>query len=184
MPIIIKKGSDQNKKQVLNAYRTSESTESIKVEPGDASDMTDILNFRVYRVSKPNFYDNSVQTHLVGDLFYDDDELLNVQEAVSATVSSKEVLPSQIVSIAKFKKENPVSFKPSKKEVLLRVKALERRTLLAKCGHSLENHLQSPSLEHTLSWAVKHVNTNEDSLLNAFINLDAFIKSYEAEHGR
>lgn len=177
MPIIIKKGSDHEKRRKAKRKDLKrDGSGSSLPEAVDctniATDMTDVLDFKVYRVIKPNFYNNTTKVNLIGEEFYRDDEI-----DAGADPCADETQVDQ-------KKDDAV--RPSKKvlkdfttpkydakfvDILTRMKESERTANLIKNGHSIAKSLTPPTEEETLQWAVKFVLSNSEALVLHVIDL-------------
>jgi hypothetical protein len=125
MPIIIKKGSEGKKKKKKNGEM-------------DAKDMTDVLDFQVYRVSKPNFADGEVKVNLIGEIFYHVEEETTTPATVTpATVEGR---PPTLMDKLEKTQVRLETTRRTKKDVFERVKQIQRHTRFIRLGQSLEKH--------------------------------------------
>jgi hypothetical protein len=172
MPILIKKGSDRNKK----AKKKNGEDARIAI-----TDMTDILDFKVYRVTKPNFHDNTVAVKQIGEAFYNVEEEASTPaptEAPSPTVGPRP--PSMMEKLQKMQWEQGGPPVRARKDVFERVLEIQRRARFIQLGQSLEKHFTAPSIDDCLAWCLKHVLFHGEALLGEVLELDARIKAFEA----
>lgn len=201
MPIIIVKGSDfdptKKKKQNeenQNEYSSDEenNNKTQKKKKNNSMDMTDVLDFKVYRISKPNFIDGSTTTTLVGgEQFYDKQEL---NEPVDH-LATRSIPQNQPNSSSKKSLEKPTLVQQMKayhyklrkwdqthrnKHMLINALHDEKeKNIKVKAGQSVIDLTAPPSLEETIRWAVDYVNLHEPTLINQIIEVDEKIKHFE-----
>eukprot|EP01034_Spumella_vulgaris_P036924 gene36924-45551_t len=69
----------------------------------------------------------------------------------------------------------------NQKDILTHVKAATERAKQVKSGHSLGAHLELPTAEMTVDWAVNFVAVNESGLVDLFIQFDASLKDFDKQ---
>lgn len=187
MPIVIKKGSDAVKKKRSKhgrqrpSSRSSTPPERINTD-NIATDMTDVLNFKAYRIIKPNFYNNTTRINLIGEDYYREDDP-GLPENIG--VDGNPIPPptvtaaSRIDELIKLQHQNESLGKAQKVDLFSRIKDFEKKSVSLKSGHSIEPLLVAPTLEETLVWAIKYVTINEDNLALTIINLYYNMKCYD-----
>lgn len=185
MPIVIKKGSDLTKKKKcktksMTKNASGESLPEVVDYSNIATDMTDVLDFKIYRVIKPNFYNNSTRINLIGDAFYRDEE---------GELQPDGHLPPEGIEKKDEKKKKVTVPQPKPSvnvrdlgfaDILTRIKESERNTATVRSGHSITKFLTAPTLEETIVWAIKFVQANGESLILHVIDLYYQLKSFES----
>ncbi len=200
MPIIIVRGSKHSKRHisvhppndspVRNGRRnilpkspTSSDDEKEHVS-SLTSNMSEVLNLKVYKISKPNFIDGSTTTTLIGgDIFYhEDDDITKSPRPASdkdiqtkATDDLKPRTASLLQNIRAYKYVS-TRFHKDDKSILKAVKENNQRFKMIKAGQSISEHIPHPSIDEVLSWAIDYVNSHEHHLAVHFINLEERIK--------
>lgn len=186
MPIVIKKGSDAVKKKRSKhgrqrpASRSSTPPERINTD-NIASDMTDVLNFKAYRIIKPNFYNNTTRVNLIGEDYYreDDPGLVDDLGVDTNPIAAHTPTASRVDELIKLQHQNESRGRAQKIDLYSRIKDFEKKSISLKSGHSIEPLLLRPSLDETLVWAIKYVVINEDNLVLTVINLYYNMKCYD-----
>ncbi|RYH25998.1 hypothetical protein EON65_15050 [archaeon] len=201
MPIVVIKGNEHNVKKKLQQVAThgyqiewqlnsqedsdEESDETRKRNKEkvlhDAFDMEDVVNLKVYRVSKPHFVDGSVKTNLVGDAYYtgESDQGNVITNESQSNNRINEEKATLLQKIRAFRSQHSVRSKSEAKSFLAGIKDDEMRCKMIKAGQPLGRHVKVPMFDEALVWAIKYVNTNEYALVAVFLELAAKIKSYD-----
>jgi hypothetical protein len=151
-----------------------------------ARNMDDVINLKVYRVSKPHFIDGTVKTTLVGgDVYYNQDEMSeevqnNLHE--NKTLKEREQLqkPSLLQKFRAFRSQHPLRPKDMQDGFVPSIQADGNRCKYVMAGQILSNHVKGPNSEESLLWAINFVCTNEHTLTTAFLDLAHKLKAYEA----
>lgn len=187
MPIIIKKGSDVEKKKKSKYGRERPRSRS-STPPGRinvdniATDMTDVLNFKAYRIIKPNFYNHTTRINLIGEDFYKEDDpnlIVNVGLDGNPLPEITTTLTNKIEELTALQHKNESFGRQQKLDMYSRIKAFEKKSVALKSGHSIESMLVPPSLDETLAWAIKYVSIQEDNLISFVINMYYNMKCYD-----
>eukprot|EP01031_Cornospumella_fuschlensis_P034238 gene34238-41444_t len=202
MPIVVIRGHEHNVKKKLQHVAThgyqaavrlnsqedsdeeSDETKKKKKEKilHDAFDMEDVVNLKVYRVSKPHFVDGSVKTSLVGDVYYTGEGEQGNQVITNETEKTQQVNKEKATLLQKiraFRSQHSVKSKSEGKSFLAGIKEDEKRCKMIKAGQSLGKHVKTPTSDEALNWAIKYVNTNEHALVAVFLELAANMKSFD-----
>jgi len=175
--------------------------------------ISELVDIKIYRVSKPNFNDTTYKTKLIGDFLYPDfinhskfiyDPITNSvttkqsneynrgQTSSSSTNDINNNNNQELSDIDKLQrnlnnltKQQHKFTKIHRKEVLLRINDDEKEHLHSiKYGHSIYSSLISPTLEETLVWVIDYVNWNEYNLINKFLLFEEDLKSYQDDMNR
>jgi hypothetical protein len=152
-----------------------------------AAEMADILDFKVYRVSKPHFVDGTTTVTLIGgDLFYEKD-LTAAQTKLIANKPSEDEKktvtnkgPTLLQKLRAYKYTAVKDNKDGGKEFWKRIQADNRRVKNMKAGQNLTTQLHIPTPDEVFQWAINFVNNNETTLISLVIELDENIKTFEA----
>lgn len=176
--------------------------------------ISELVDIKIYRISKPNFYDTTYKTKLIGDFLYPD--FINhskfIYDPITNSVSTKQsneynrVQTSSSSSTTNNNDNNNNNqelsdidklqrnlnnltkqqhLKIHRKEVLSRINDDEKEHLHAiKYGHSIHSSLKPPTLEETLLWAIDYVNWNEYNLIKKFLIFEEDLKSYQEDMHR
>lgn len=187
MPIIIKKGSDADKKKkskyVRERPRSRSSTPPERINVDNiASDMTDVLNFKAYRIIKPNFYNQTTRINLIGEDYYkQDDPSLVINVGIDGNPLPEEVttVTNKIDEIIALQRKNERVGRQQKLDMYSRIKDFEKKSVALKSGHSIEPMLAPPTLDETLAWAIKYVSIQEDNLVAFVVNMYYNMKCYD-----
>lgn len=199
MPIIVIKGGDHSLNKKLNLVLNDRKGQSALVDhvqeddqaPSSARrsvtfDMEDILDFKVYRVSKPNFIDGSMKTKLVGEEVYYNEEqshvdIATVQETKkpAAEPDHDQGKPTLLQKFRAYRSMHPVRIEKSNNSFLASLHADERRFKMIKAGQSLAGHVHGPTLDETLIWAIQFVTSSEQELVGMFLELAGKLKAFE-----
>lgn len=187
MPIIIKKGSDADKKKkskyVRERPRSRSSTPPERINVDNiATDMTDVLNFKAYRIIKPNFYNQTTRINLIGEDFYkQDDPSLVINVGIDGNPLPEEVttVTNKIDEIIALQRKNERVGRQQKLDMYSRIKDFEKKSVALKSGHSIEPMLAPPTLDETLAWAIKYVSIQEDNLVAFVVNMYYNMKCYD-----
>ena len=198
MPIIIKKGSESTRHKHRAVHKTrndrlhAQGENRTAVGQADISsinDMTDVLDLKVYRVSKPNFADSSTTTKLIGEMFYDHDDVAHNQKGdTSVKVSKKN--PGEIALVDKLRNlqiqtRTKFSGEVQRGAILQRIKETDKQMKLASCGKPLRESLNHPELKSAVAWAIQNVRFfDEDALISDFLKLASDMQTYETEQER
>jgi hypothetical protein len=209
MPIVVIRGeTDHNAKKKIeqvtaNGYQSQLSSPSRDSDDDDdddddgklkkqqmmALDMDDVLNLKVYKVSKPHFIDGSVKTSLVGGdvYFIEESTAMMIQTKDNSTTKPSEpseAKPTLLQKFRAYRDGHPLrSGHPNKGFMgIIRTDELRRKTV--KAGQSLIDHVQRPSSEETVAWAIRYVNANEEDMTSSFLRLIQKIKEYERDQAR
>jgi hypothetical protein len=187
MPIVIKKGSDLIKKKKpkghgLKKSASQESVEEVIDYSHVARDMTDVLDFKIYHIIKPNFYNDRERVNLIGEAYYrndEDDGML--QKKGSKSPRSK---PPQQEQKPQPKLQLHDSPKASFEEMgyidmFSRIKTNEKNAAAIKIGNSIGKLLDPPTQEESVKWAIRYVAAHADKLTLHIIDLYYQLKSYE-----
>ena len=193
MPIIIKKGSDveknkkKNKSKLLRKSDSQDSVESKEDFSKIATDMTDVIDFKVYRVIKPNFYNNTTRINLIGEQFYQEDDV-NATSTEATLVESAQPANIPENKSTNFKQTSHFNDLDALKDklkqlnfadILTRVKNQKKQVDAIKSGKTIQSLLKEPSLEETITWAMKYVNVNDEALVLHIVNLYYDLKSFD-----
>lgn len=200
MPIIVVKNGDNdhslvkkldlvikgNKGQAaLLAEDLASELETQAPETSEASSLREIAEFKVYKVSKPSFIDNSVKTRLVGeDVYYKDEHSLADLQALQSDTGAKPTArapnqPSLLQKFRAFRSMHPARVNNSHHSLLTSLRSDEERFKMIKAGQKLALHVEGPTIEGTLKWAVAYVSSNEQILLHLFSEISAKIGAHE-----
>jgi hypothetical protein len=194
MPIVVKKGSDASRKKAIakkalndaNRPRTPDGPETVDVS-NIATDMTDILDFKVYRIIKPNFYSKNTRVSLIGaDLFYKDEEntvKLSANDTVvdsgTSTHTKAEIVAPETIYEKIYKLKNGSCRSPRyKNELFARASEAHKTTLMLKAGHSIHPYLLPTTFEDTLKWALNNLDHDND-MTSSVLKLYFDLRSYE-----
>lgn len=172
--------------------------------------ISELVDIKIYRISKPNFNDTTYKTKLIGDFLYPDfinhskfiyDPITNSvttkqsneynrgQTSSTSNINNNNQELSDIDKLQRnlnnLTKQQHKFTKIHRKEVLLRINDDEKEHLHAiKYGHSIYSSLISPTLEETLVWVIDYVNWNEYNLINKFLLFEEDLKSYQEDMNR
>jgi hypothetical protein len=200
MPIIIVQGSkshpkrkiSRNHEALANQDRQKATTASDLSNGEDdriaglTANMSEVLNLKVYKVSKPNFIDGSTTTNLIGgDIFYqDEDDTSKIHKPVfdgeNQTKSSNLTVskpPSLLQNIRAYKYVS-TRFRKDEKSLLQVVKENNQKFKMIKAGQSITEHIPHPTVDEVLQWAIEYVNSHEHHLASHFIHLEERIKCH------
>jgi len=187
MPILIKKGSDAEKKKKSKygrerpRSRSSTPPERINVD-NIATDMTDVLNFKAYRIIKPSFYNQTTRINLIGEDYYKVDDpglIVNVGMDGNPLPEKVTTVTNKIEELIALQHQNERTGRQQKLDMYSRIKEFEKKSVALKSGHSIEPMLAPPSLDETLAWAIKYVAIQEDNLITLVINMYYNMKCYD-----
>jgi hypothetical protein len=187
MPIIIKKGSDLIKKKKskghgLKKSASQESVEEVVDYSNVARDMTDVLDFKIYHVIKPNFYNDKERVNLIGEAYYQDEEDdSSMQRKGNKSPRSKLLQQEQKPQQKQQLLDSPkASFEEMGYiDMFSRIKANEKNAAVIKIGNSIGKLLDPPTQEESVKWAIRYVMAHADRLTLHVIDLYYQLKSYE-----
>ena len=193
MPIIIKKGSDveknkkKNKSKLLRKSDSQDSVESKEDFSKIATDMTDVIDFKVYRVIKPNFYNNTTRINLIGEQFYQEDDVNATSTEATLVESAQpanipEPKSTNLKQTSHFNDLDALKDKLKQlnfADILTRVKNQKKQVDAIKSGKTIQSLLKEPSLEETITWAIKYVSVNDEALVLHIVNLYYDLKSFD-----
>lgn len=191
MTIVIKKGSDAQKKKksklIAHSRKKNDGSDN---EPEDlrssATDMTDVLDFKVYRIIKPNFYNNAARVTLIGENYYKDEDQAKIEDILSQKSDADLEHSKEYTVLEKMQNmqhQNSYVTHVRKTELLNRILESEKDVRALKSGHSIEKYLIPPTLEETVLWAIKFVDVRQEllvlNIVNTYYNMKKFDSSVE-----
>jgi len=198
MPIIIEKGSSsQSASNSANDKKNdtpsqvdfdqSKTAAFYKTGAELAAEMADILDFKVYRVSKPHFVDGTTTVTLIGgDLFYDKDftaakTVVQTKKPAEENVESTKAKSSTLLQkLRAYKYNTRKETRSGQKLFWKKIQADSARIKMMKAGQAISNQMTTPTSDEIFTWAIKYVTNNEETLVNLILELDERIKSFEA----
>lgn len=188
MTIVIKKGSDAQRKKSSKLIDSSRehkesSDDEKKVDKSSATDMTDVLDFKVYRIIQPNFYNNTTRVNLIGESFYRTEDQAKIADLLShhqiAEVHHAEEM-STIEKMQIMQHKNATVVRARKTELLNRIVESQKEVLALRSGQSITKSLIPPTLEETIQWAIRFVAMQQEALVLNIINTYFNMKTYDS----
>ena len=183
----MEKNKKKNKSKLLRKSDSQDSVESKEDFSKIATDMTDVIDFKVYRVIKPNFYNNTTRINLIGEQFYQEDDV-NATSTEATLVESAQPANIPENKSTNFKQTSHFNDLDALKDklkqlnfadILTRVKNQKKQVDAIKSGKTIQSLLKEPSLEETITWAMKYVNVNDEALVLHIVNLYYDLKSFD-----
>ena len=150
-----------------------------------SEDMADVLHLKVFHQTEQDGKTNNPR--LIGDkLFYNDDD--NIIKVVNSSDKHPEsqlqehkaqpTLLQQLRSI-KYQQNNKKNEQKSMKTFLSHINESNLEMKAIKAGKSIEVRTDPPTLEETLAWVCKYVESNERSvLLEELLSIEEEVQQY------
>lgn len=181
MPIIIEKDKDHkrhNASDSIAVRHDDDDQQEFRVKLADG--VLDILDFKVYRVSKPDFYTGVVTKALVGEVFYVNEDVDGLKEDSGADSRAHGDGNFRRIDQLRIEQlESRTKCADQRRDIIHQVAGGQLEMLRLKHGQSLAEQLRAPSLDEVLKFSAEFIQLNPDRLPSEFLKLEKAIREFQ-----